>query len=59
MSDKVLMEWLKDRLDRLEDKVDGLRSDVTTLKVKAGLWGSAAGVVVGAIASLIVSFVTK
>lgn len=53
-----LVTWLKERLDRLEDKVDAIREDVITLKVKAGLWGGAAGSILGAGIAFLVNFLS-
>lgn len=49
-----------DRLDRLEDEVQGvsrtvarIENDLTALKIRAGLWGAIAGALPGLIAAVV------
>ena len=37
-------------MGEMDDKIDRLRTDISTLKVKSGLWGAAAGIVPAAVA---------
>lgn len=40
---------------RMEDKLEGLVVDVAMLKVKAGVWGAAAGMIPAAVAILMMT----
>jgi len=44
-------------LDRLEDKVDLLVTDVAKLKARAALWGAMAGVLVSTLVSIVVALI--
>jgi hypothetical protein len=48
------LETLEDRIDSVDEKVVLLRIDVAQLKVKAGIWGAAAGMVPALITGLAV-----
>ena len=52
------MEKLENRVDKIEDKQNKQREqtifDIATLKAKAGVWGSVAGVIASFITSVIV-----
>ena len=52
------MEKLETRIDKVEDKQNRQREqtlvDIATLKAKAGIWGSIAGIIASFVTSLIV-----
>lgn len=48
------LETLEDRIDSVDEKVVLLRIDVAQLKVKAGVWGAAAGMVPALVTGLAV-----
>ena len=45
---------LEDRIDGVDEKVVLLRIDVAQLKVKAGIWGAAAGMIPALVTGLAV-----
>jgi len=59
MTDKEWRESIADRFERLEDKADLLLVQVAELRGRAGAWGAVAGLVVGGVVSLIVTFIVK
>lgn len=48
------LETLEDRVDGLDEKLTLIRIDVAQLKVKAGIWGAAAGMVPAIVTALAV-----
>ena len=46
-----------ERLESIEQKLDRLRGDVLTLKVKSGLWGGISGAVVTALGGIIIALI--
>jgi hypothetical protein len=52
------LEKLETKVDKLEEKIGKQREqtvvEIATLKAKAGVWGSVAGVIAGAVTSLII-----
>ncbi len=48
------LETLEDRIDAVDEKVVLLRIDVAQLKVKAGIWGAAAGMIPALVTGLAV-----
>lgn len=53
------LETLTDAVNELNKKVEGIKEDLTILKVKASLIGGLAGMVVGIIATIITHFALK
>lgn len=45
------LEDFRDDVKEINGKLDRMREDITTLKVKASLWGALGGAIVGAIIS--------
>lgn len=48
------LETLEDRVDGLDEKLTLIRIDVAQLKVKAGIWGAAAGMIPAIVTALAV-----
>jgi hypothetical protein len=48
------LETLEERIDAVDEKVVLLRIDVAQLKVKAGIWGAAAGMIPALVTGLAV-----
>lgn len=51
--EQELRQFFSDRLDKLETKVDGIKDEMTTLKVKVALFSSLIGSVATFIANKI------
>lgn len=48
---------LDDRLERIEEKLDSLIIDVTTLRARAAVWGAFMGIVVSVAVTVISSLI--
>ena len=48
------LETLEERVDGLDEKLTLIRIDVAQLKVKAGIWGAAAGMIPAIVTALAV-----
>lgn len=57
----LTLEKLEDKVDKLEDKISGHREntvvEIATLKAKAGVWGSVAGVIASLVVSVVAGFI--
>jgi len=51
------LKRLDDNNEKVLKKLDRLHVDIITLKVKSGMWGAGAGMLVGAFISSLISFV--
>lgn len=57
----ISLKRMEEKIDSLEDKLNESNLDthveITALKVKAGLWGTIAGIIAGAIVSIVVGYI--
>lgn len=56
-NDGTTQKVISDLSEAIGEKFDRLHVDIITLKVKSGVWGAGAGMLVGAFISALISFV--
>ena len=59
---KKLVEWqlvtLTNKVDKIDEKIDEIKNDVTMLKVKSWIFGLAGGVIVTAVLQIVIRLLT-
>jgi tetrahydromethanopterin S-methyltransferase subunit G len=53
------LDVLDKRLERLDEKLDKARHEITALKVRSSMWGAAAGALISIVVSVIAALLTR